>query len=201
MTDSVIEHHEQILSQARSKLGMTKTHLESIKKQVMDYRGNIRPGRSVLAAQKAVEIELLEKRVAELEAELNHANEDFPRREKARKEADKLEEEALEVDEEAHALVEQLKSVERKAQALRGKATHLRHTASRTARQLERDEKRQAADREKQKKDRVEFLQMETNLARRILTEAVEGHAHEDLIKSRTEDLKYLEEALAHAQS
>lgn len=136
MTDSVIQQIENFLGKAKDLLSFLNERKAHIEKGMFGSDGRIRSNISLEVAQRNVEIEGIQKRIKNLEAALQHAKDDFPRRESERKKAADLEIKAQEKDQKAASQVEQLRQVESEAISLRSQAAEAQKLANATANEL-----------------------------------------------------------------
>jgi chromosome segregation ATPase len=128
MPASIIIEDEvtQKISRTIQDIQNTLTALEKFRERsadsVLTDGGRIRTSWSDELGQRNAEIEIVKRKIDELNKELREAQEDFPRREALRVEAGKLLEEARLVDVEADKLNSQLEQLKAKAGEIRKKA-------------------------------------------------------------------------------
>ncbi len=141
--DSCILRAEENLKKCEDQLGFKKTKLADTKARALRGDDSIRASQALEAAQRQVEVGLLEERLKERKEFLADAIADQPRREADRKRAGELLAKAQEFEAKAFKLSEELKKVQDTAQDLREAANKTLAISELTRSEIQRAEEDQ----------------------------------------------------------
>lgn len=130
-TDEVIQAAEARLAKLQTNLANKQARRDKEARGAVDRNGRTRPGMAERVAAKDVAIEATRGLIADAEAKLEAAKVDLPRRQQARKAAERADAEAQKLDAEAADLRARLERVESAAAEQRELAEQHRRQAAR----------------------------------------------------------------------
>jgi predicted nucleic acid-binding Zn-ribbon protein len=153
--DSVIAGIKQKLEVLQNTLGGMESRREKAASSVVTDGGQVRSTFANEVASRDIEIQAIKKRIQELQADLEAAKLDFPRRLELRQKAETLELEARGKEKEALALQSKLRDLEEEIEEIRNEKNSILEKASHTLKELEASVKNLEEVRRLNREDRL----------------------------------------------
>lgn len=129
--DDAEERAADLLQKLKGHLANAEVRYKEAKGAAVSHDGNLRRHTITRAAERFVEIEVLKERIADAEAKLKAAQDDFPRREALRKEAAEADAEAAKAEADLTKMRDEAARIEHAVAEKRDAAQRARVGASR----------------------------------------------------------------------